>query len=164
VAFYLALVVLVPYTQVRINQFRLLWRYIFRSSRPSPHGSHGRESPRRYPHNPCRRIMFSRQVNITPLSDSRERLETFNTPSAIFLPRSGKAKQASSSSQPGDVFHFPPRLNGASVYRWPHGKVMQASCQPTLITRLDAPTCVLSRKSMLRQLLQNPGSFRTERG
>jgi len=66
--------------------------------------------------------------------DSRGHLETFNTPSPRFSFQDRGRR--SNSALPGNVAFI--RLlayGGASVHRlYPHGRVMQASCQPDLIT------------------------------
>jgi len=164
-------------TNVRINQYHLLWINPFRCSRPRPLFPTEATDERvtvQVLIQPVRRITFCGRVqtSITPPDLLRLRCQVGFSGAprnvqhafpAIFLPRSGKAKQQCSSRR--CCIHSPARL-----WRRQHTSIMAArqGHASILSTRLDhwIPPPVFSREksAMPRQLLQYPGSFRNERG
>ena len=159
--------------KVRINQYRLLWINPFRCSRPlfpteATDKSHraGTHSTREEDH------VRETGSNITPPDLLRLRCQVGFSGAprnvqhafpAIFLPRSGKAKQRRSSRR--RCIHSPARLwrrrrTSIMVARQGHASILS--------NRLDhwTPPPVFSReRSMIpRQFLQYPGSCRDERG
>ena len=169
-------------TKVRINQYHLLWINPFRCS-PPPFPTEATDErvtvrvlvqPVR-PEDSRSGVGFKNINHTTPTFFVSERQVGFSGAPrnvrhafpAIFLPRSGKAKQT--ALFPGDVCIHSECL--ARLWRRqpyidyrPHGRVMQASCQTDFDHWTPPPVFSREKSVMPRQLPQSPGSFRNERG
>lgn len=164
-------------TKVRINQYRLLWINPFRCSRPPfPTEATDERVTVEVLTQPVRRITFCGRVqtSITPPDLLRLRCQVGFSGAprnvqhafpAIFLPRSGKAKQQCSSRRCCTVFIRLLAYGGGQRTSIMAARQGHASILSTRLDHWTPPPVFFREKSaMPRQLLQYPGSFRNERG